>query len=669
MSKIKILHVEDYEPHRLAINEILYRAGYEVVEAATGHEALQLVMTERPQLVLLDLTLPDINGFEICRRIKADPATSSILVLEISGEFLEAEDRARGLEGGADGYLTKPVGIAELLANIKALLRLHHAEEQARQARADAEVSEAHYRLMFEGNPMPTWVFDLESLKFLAVNEAAMSHYGYSRDEFLSMTVKEISPFIDVPILLDQLAGLRRATPAGWRHKRKDGSMIDVEIVCHEFTYDGRRAMLVLARDVTERKRSEEALRASESRFRSFFECSMVPIGVWNKDGGLTMANDTLLDLVGYTREELESGAVRWFRLTPPEYWHRDERAMAEIRAKGVCTPFEKEYIHKDGHRVPIMIGGAALGDESSAGVFFAIDLSERKKAEAEREELLRDEQELRQEAEEASRLKDEFLTTLSHELRMPLHLILGNLHLLRTQTMSEEELARTLETIERNARAQKQIISDLLDVAEIITGRFRLNVRLFNMISAIESALEAVTPAAVAKDISLNAELDAGAGLMSGDPDRLQQVAWNLFSNAVKFTPPGGSVRVRLERKETCIELTVSDTGEGISAEFLPFVFDRFRQADASSTRRHGGIGLGLSIVRHLVELHGGGVEADSAGQGKGSTFTVRLPLWSERKEQREVSRVSTTVCDDHLLEDFARLDGAYVRLEQRRI
>jgi PAS domain S-box-containing protein len=230
--------------------------------------------------------------------------------------------------------------------------------------------------------------------------------------------------------------------------------------------------------------------------------------------------------------------------------------------------------------------------------------------------------------AQEANRLKDEFLATVSHELRTPLTAILGWASMLRKTEFDRRTAQNALETIERNARAQNQIIEDLLDVSRIVTGKLRLDVRQLEPLSFIEAAVESVRPAADAKGVRLSKVLDTGATVISGDPARLQQVVWNLLSNAIKFTPRGGRVELRFGRVESHAEIVVSDTGAGISAEFLPYVFDRFRQADSSTTRRHGGLGLGLAIVRHLIELHGGTVRAESEGEGRGSTFTVMLPL-----------------------------------------
>jgi len=254
--------------------------------------------------------------------------------------------------------------------------------------------------------------------------------------------------------------------------------------------------------------------------------------------------------------------------------------------------------------------------------------------AEQERARLLVLEQAARQQAEEANRMKDEFLATLSHELRTPLNAILGWVQVLRTGKLDEAAGARALETIERNSRAQAQLIADLLDVSRIITGKLRLDSKPVELHRIIDAALDSLRPAADAKGIQLSLSLAPLASPVLGDSDRLQQVIWNLLSNAIKFTPRGGQVEIRLRETGASAVLQVNDSGIGIRPDFLPYVFDRFRQAESTLTRSHGGLGLGLSIVRHLVELHGGTVEVESAGEGQGASFAVRLPLRAELAE-----------------------------------
>jgi signal transduction histidine kinase/ActR/RegA family two-component response regulator len=284
-------------------------------------------------------------------------------------------------------------------------------------------------------------------------------------------------------------------------------------------------------------------------------------------------------------------------------------------------------------------------------------------RARAEAEAAAAENERLYREARESSRLKDEFLATVSHELRTPLTAILGWAHMLRAGQFDGDSARKACETIERNARAQAQLIEDLLDVSRIITGKLRMDVRPVDPNSFIEAAVEAVRPAAEAKGVRVQKVLDTGVVSVSGDPVRLQQIVWNLLSNAIKFTPRGGRVQIRLERVNSHLEIAISDTGAGIVPEFLPHVFDRFRQADQRSTRQHGGLGLGLSIVRHLVELHGGTVRAESEGEGRGSTFTVLLPVAPVYQPEAEGVRVHPAARDTlPAFECVERLDGVRV-------
>jgi CheY-like chemotaxis protein len=278
----------------------------------------------------------------------------------------------------------------------------------------------------------------------------------------------------------------------------------------------------------------------------------------------------------------------------------------------------------------------------------------ERKQAEAEREQMLIREQAAREQAESANRVKDEFLAVVSHELRTPLTAITGWADILLEGKVPGSTQLRGLQAIQRQSRSQRQLIDDLLDVSRIVSGKLRLDFRAVEPSKIISSAIDVVRPTAHAKNISLVVHLDTREGKMSGDPERLQQVIWNLLSNAIKFTLEGGRVEIRSRWLESSIEIVVLDTGQGISPEFLPHVFERFQQADVSTTRAHGGLGLGLSIVRHLVEIHGGTVQADSAGKDKGSTFTVCLPgiprrgtaaPKSEREFQQDIAGAETAM------------------------
>ena len=495
MSEITIVNVEDYKPSRDATSELLRMGGFTVFEAATGNEALQVVSQVKPQLVLLDVKLPDISGHEVCRRLKSEDPT--IPILQISASLVSGPDKVRGLESGADAYLVKPVEPEELIATIKALLRMKEAEE----ARLE---SEQRYQLLFESSSLPTWVCDLESLEILEVNQAAVRLYGYSRDEFLRMQISDIQPIDRLPNDAESRTRILDALPnaSEWRHGKKDGTTIDVEVIWQQVLYRGRRAALVFANDITRRKRVEE-----------------------------------------------------------------------------------------------------------------------------EREQLLDKEQKAREAAEAANRAKDEFLATVSHELRAPLNAMLGWAQILRSTRVDEKTLSHAIEIIERSARTQSRLIEDLLDTARIVSGKLRLDIQPVDLTSIIENAVDVLRPASEAKNIDIQLRLNAGRDVITGDPDRLQQVVWNLLSNAIKFTPKAGRVEVHLERADPHVRITVSDTGRGITPEYLPFIFDRFHQAESSSPRRSG-LGLGLSLVRHLVELHGGTVYAKSRGEGQGASFIINLPL-----------------------------------------
>jgi signal transduction histidine kinase/DNA-binding NarL/FixJ family response regulator len=310
------------------------------------------------------------------------------------------------------------------------------------------------------------------------------------------------------------------------------------------------------------------------------------------------------------------TGARGWVyllnKLNADEFSEADERLVATL-ATQVAVAYENAVLYSDAQRHASEL---------------QLEITERKQAEGERAQLLIREQEARAEAEQANRTKDEFLATLSHELRTPLSAILGWSHLVRTGKLDEPQMSRAFETIERNARSQSQLIDDLLDVSRIITGKLQIEARPVDLCAVIEAASDAVRPALEAKEIQFDTTLDAEACFVRGDANRLQQIFWNLFSNAIKFTPEKGRVRVDIRRDGQQVQIAVTDSGIGITSEFLPYIFDRFRQADGSTTRVHGGLGLGLSIVKHLVQLHEGSVEVKSEGRDKGATFTVTLPM-----------------------------------------
>ena len=426
----------------------------------------------------------------------------------------------------------------------------------------------------------------------------------------------------------------------GWR-VRKDGSLFWANVVIVALR-DASGTLVgygKVTRDLTQRREHEESLHQSEERFRLLVE-GVVDYAIFMLDvnGRILTWNAGAERINGYTADEIIG---RHFSTFYPKDaiesgWPEHELQVATAEGR-----YEEEgwRVRKDGARFWAQVTITAMRDESGHLRGFAKltrDLSERKRAESLqeygtlRDQMLEAERAARIEAQRTVRMKDEFLATLSHELRTPLNAILGWTQILRMPQRSpgQEDVQRALAIIERNARAQVALIDDLLDLSRILAGQLRLDVQRVALVDVIRAAIESAQPAADAKGVRVETILDARRGIVSGDAGRLQQVIWNLLSNAIKFTPKGGRVQVLLERVNSHIEVTVSDTGIGISAEFLPHLFGRFSQHDSTPGRSHGGLGLGLAISKQLVELHGGTIHAKSTGEGRGATFIVRLPL-----------------------------------------
>lgn len=377
-------------------------------------------------------------------------------------------------------------------------------------------------------------------------------------------------------------------------------------------------------------QRTAEGLRTSEIRYRRLFESARDGILILDAVTlKITDVNPFMTDLLGYTHEEFLGKELWEIGLFDDK--EASKRAFQELQVTGYLRYEDLPLQSTGGQRREVEFVSNVYQEDGRPVIQCNIrDITDRKRGEEELGLILEREQAAHAEADNANGIKDEFLALLSHELRTPLTSILGWSDLLKEGTLDQAAAQRALETIGRNARAQRQLIDDLLDTSRIITGKMRLEVRPVELAPLIEIVVEAVRPAANARNIRLLTRLGALTSPISGDPQRLQQIIWNLLTNAIKFTPKSGSVEVRLERIESHLELVVKDTGEGIEPAFLPHVFDRFLQSDSSSTRRHGGLGLGLSIVRQLVELHGGSVTALSQGAGQGATFRVILPLMS---------------------------------------
>ncbi|WNZ26914.1 response regulator [Leptolyngbya sp. NK1-12] len=446
----------------------------------------------------------------------------------------------------------------------------------------------------------------------------------------------------------------------------------ELELRVQERTAELVAANKQLQREITERQRIENVLRSSqETTQRQLVELESIyrntPIGlcVLDTEFRFMRINESLAEMNGLPVSEHIGRSVREVL---PELGEAQAQIFQQVIQTG--TPSLNQEIRGMTPAQPgieriwrVSYYPLRLSEQQVLGVNIVVqEITEQKQAELERERLLASEQMARAAAEAANRTKDEFLSVLSHELRTPLNAILGWAQMLRSKPQLDAAIVqRALETIERNARGQANLINDLLDISRIITGKLRLNVCPVELITVIEAAIDTVRPAADAKGIQIRAILDPEAGPVSGDVDRLQQVVWNLLSNAVKFTPRGGWVQVRLERVNSQVEIVVSDSGLGINPDFLPFVFDRFQQADSKTTRSHGGLGLGLAIVRHLVELHGGSVSVYSAGLGQGAIFTVQLPLMVAQP-LKEGERVHPRADADALRSDLPQLYGLHI-------
>jgi PAS domain S-box-containing protein len=498
-----ILVVDDNAPLRYALSRTLRQHGFDILEAGTGRDALRLAASDHPDLVLLDVNLPDIHGFEVARGLKANERTRNIPILQISASFVQMEHRMAGLEAGADAYLVEPVEPGELVANIRALLRMRDAE-------AGLQRTTAMLAAVVDASPLAIVVFDRDGV-IRTWNPAAERLFGFQSSEMVGLR------------LTDQITDDAHAVPA-------------------------------------------------------------------------FLTDSILLDRLA-----------------------RGESVSA----------LERSARRRDGTVIELSIFAAPL-DRSSAQGYVAIleDISGRKRFERERADLLARERDARREAEAANRLKDEFLATLSHELRTPLNAVMGWASMLRQGTLDHEGSMRAIEIIERNARSQEQLIGDILEVSRIIRGQLRLDMQPVNVVAVLRAAIESANPTAIAKRQDLQAVLPETATIVSGDRERLQQIFWNLLSNAMKYTPRLGQIDVSVSSDQHEVSVTVRDTGIGIAPDILPHIFERFRQGESGPTREFGGLGLGLAIVRHLTEAHGGSVRAQSDGLGQGAAFTVSFPL-----------------------------------------
>ncbi|HEY0007724.1 MAG TPA: response regulator [Tepidisphaeraceae bacterium] len=564
-SPIKCLLVDDLEENRLALEGLLRREGLELHMARSGPEALELLLIHDFALVILDVQMPGMDGFELANLMRGTERTRHVPIIFLTAGGIDGEHRFRGYEAGAVDFLFKPIEPQVLRSKASIFFELYRQrQEVARQ-----------------------------------------------RDEL-------------------------------------------------------RTAAQENAQLLEKSRRAAEALRESEGRFRQLADA--VPQIVWVVDphGKYEYFNERWYQFTGVTEDS--TILADWSRLFHPDDQERVRQHWRKCLASGETYEIEYRLLHNSGtYRWVLGRAQPIRNSEGKIERWFGscTDIDAMKRLTAEREDLLRREQQSRASAEQESRVKDEFLATLSHELRTPLNAILGWTQIIGQGNPADEDTREGLIVIERNARAQVQLIEDLLDMSRITSGKVRLNMQPLHPADVVQAALDTIQPAADTKGVRLIKSIDpAGVNTIVGDPHRLQQVIWNLLTNAVKFTRRDGTVEVRLEQGDELLNISVSDSGEGIEPDFLSHVFDRFRQADGTTTRQHGGLGLGLSIVKNLVELHGGLVRATSAGTNRGATFVVSLP--SKRLPPEAAAMLpppaavkNTPGKDDHC---DARLDGVKV-------
>jgi PAS domain S-box-containing protein len=449
--------------------------------------------------------------------------------------------------------------------------------------------------------------------------------FGYTSDEVVGQPLHLLVP----PELRQQEEDVLRRIAAGEPvapyesvRLRKSGERFDVALTLSPVTTSAGETsgVLTTVRDVSERMRLERGA----WHLAAIVNSSEDAIVSKDLEGRIVSWNGAAERLFGYTAAEMIGRSIRV--IIPDDRQAEEDEVLARVRRGESVEHFETVRVRSDGTRIPISLTVSPIRSATGQIVGaskIARDISDRKRAEEERQRLL-------EIAREAGRLKDEFLATLSHELRTPLNAIVGYIRMMQAGLLTGEKQTRAVDIISRNVTSLTQIVEDVLDVSRIVSGKLRLDVQAVDLTAVIHEAMATVRPAADAKGIRFETVLDPRSGHVSGDPERLQQVLWNLLSNAVKFTDRLGRVEVRLERMNSHVAIVVSDNGVGIPADFLPHVFERFRQADAGASRARGGLGLGLAIARHLVELQGGRVFAASDGPGKGSTFRVELPIRS---------------------------------------
>jgi PAS domain S-box-containing protein len=488
-------------------------------------------------------------------------------------------------------------------------------------------------------------IFVLDPLRGLVIeaNAAAGRLLGLTREQLRALPATALQPpgVRAIARVYDEIQN-NGAWQGELPLRAGDGRVIRCDVSARLLDLGRRPGILAFVRECAERSRPEASPRASDLRFRQL--ANTLPALVWtaSAEGEVDFANDQWYAYTGLERGHMDRR--RWTSIIHPDDLEPCLAASREALESGSSWRVEARNRRADGRYRWFLMQAEPVRDEAGRATGWigtGTDIDDLKRIEQERTRLLEREQALRLEAQAvtrsaqmAGRMKDEFLATLSHELRTPLNAILGWTQTLQGGNTSSQTVSRALSQIEKSAQAQSKLIDDLLNVSDIVAGRLRLEVQPMRLSPAIQAVVEALHPTLAAKAIRLHTAFDAAADVVLGDPVRIQQIVWNVLSNSVKFTPHGGRIELALRRVDSQAEISVTDSGHGINREFLPYVFDRFRQADASTRKRHGGLGLGLSIARYLTEMHGGSIEALSEGEGRGATFVVRLPGWGRYEE-----------------------------------
>jgi len=550
---VNILVVDDRPDKLLALEAVLEDLGQTIVRAYSGREALRAVLNREFAVILLDVNMPDMDGFETASLIRQRKSSEHTPIIFITA-FHDEMHVSRGYSLGAVDYILAPVVPDVLRTKVAVFVDLYRKSAQVRRQAESLRQRAAQLHKLTSASLAINSALSMEGI-LQVVTETAREIVGAHQSMTAAVLDGNWAHALVAVSYSDKYASFRDRSVA----PKPDGSGL-YSVVC----------------------RMNKPVRMTQ---REMEEHPMRPSG----PPGEAVGGPGGLDGVA------EAPPLRGWLAAP--LTGRDGRNLGVVQLSDRCAG---EFTDDD---EAVLVQLAQMASIAIENTIYA-------------------------EEREANRIKDEFLATLSHELRTPLNAVVGWTQLLRMeQDKLDPEVVHGLDVIERNVKAQTKLIEDLLDVSRITTGKLRLNVSVISLAPVVEAAADAVRPAADAKGVALDVTVSCD-DQVSGDPDRLQQVVWNLLSNAVKFTPAGGRVGVALDRAGAQSRIRVSDSGQGISPKFLPYVFDRFRQADSTSTRQHGGLGIGLTIVRKIVELHGGGVEAESAGEGRGATFTVMLPV-----------------------------------------